>query len=63
MTDVYFEFESAWIDKELNKRDGSALAHARTRMKSDPAYDERKYCAALFRAEATVNAFRGLGMR
>ena len=56
MTDIYSEFENAWIDKVANRRDGSALADVRARMKSDPAYDEQKYRDALFSAEAIANA-------
>jgi hypothetical protein len=56
--DVYTEFEAAWVDHIVFGNGHSRLADARGQMKAQPAYSERKYIEAVFRAERTAEAFR-----
>ena len=53
MSDVYVEFKEAWVDRVIfGSSMAGRLAHARRAMKAQPDYDEAKYHAALFAAEA-----------
>jgi hypothetical protein len=53
MSNVYEKFKEAWVDRAVvGNSVAGRLAKARSTMKAQPDYDEAKYHAALFAAEA-----------
>ena len=53
MSDPYTQFKEAWLDRvTYGSSLAGTLAEARSTMKAGPDYDEARYRAALFAAEA-----------
>ncbi|HZR76882.1 hypothetical protein [Bradyrhizobium sp.] len=57
MSDLYSEFKEAWVDRAIFGSGVAArLAKARSAMRAQPNYDDAKYLAAVFAAEAECHA-------